>query len=120
MKLLSDPALFLFREKSSFCRTAWQKEKEIGENTANYGWNAFQHQEPPPTTATQPVHMIQTEAGDRSTEDAGDRQPRQEQRDRLCLFPLAKPVRQIETDSGEVAGLRQECGTKLSQPAARI
>ena len=53
------------------------------------------------------MNSIQNETGDRSPQNAGDRQARQEQRNRLRLFSLAKPVRQIQDDSGEVTGFRQ-------------
>src|SRR5262245_27855777 len=83
----SDPTLLLIGEELSVRGAAWQYE--VSEHTANHCRNSLQNQEPAPIADTKPVHMIKDDAGDGSAKNAGDGQPRQEQRDRLRSFPLA-------------------------------
>src|SRR6266851_1107526 len=71
LQFLSDPVLFVPRQKFGFRWTAWQQE--VRKYTADYGWNSLQNQEPPPTAHTEPVNSIQNETGDRSPQNAGDR-----------------------------------------------
>src|SRR6266516_3368283 len=53
LQFLSDPVLFVSRQKLGFRWTAWQQEVgEVGKDTADYGWNSLQNQEPPPTAHT--------------------------------------------------------------------
>lgn len=49
------------------------------------------------------MDVIENEARQGSTKDAGEGQASQEERDGLSLFALAKPVGEVEDDSGEVA-----------------
>src|SRR5258707_930507 len=50
--------------------------------------------------------MIEYPARCRSSQNACGRQSRQEQADRLCLFALPEPVRQVKDDTGIETSLR--------------
>jgi hypothetical protein len=58
-----------------------------------------------PTRVAEPVHVIQDETRNRSSQDRGNRVGRHQQRKRARLFALGKPVGQVQQDSGEIACL---------------
>src|SRR5262245_28726111 len=53
------------------------------------------------------MHMVQDEAGDRSSENIGDGYGGHEQGNGLSLFPALKPISQVQQNAGVVTGFSQ-------------
>src|SRR5262249_38287870 len=60
-----------------------------------------------PTTQTEPPHVIEDEAGERTAYHIGDRYPEHQQRDGLRLFAFMEPICQVQEDSGKVSRFGQ-------------
>src|SRR5206468_434813 len=67
-KFRNDPVFFIPGEKLGLCRTTG--EQEVGEHPTDHRRDALQNEQPPPTAHTQPLHMVQNEPGNRTTQDA--------------------------------------------------
>src|ERR1700751_2951697 len=70
-QLLFNLRLLLSAQKPGFVRPT--RQGKVGEHTTDYGRRPLQNQQPPPTADAQPVHVIQDENRDWSTQDGGNR-----------------------------------------------
>src|SRR6202040_3955236 len=100
-----NPFLLLCGQKTSVLRPAWQDK--VGDDSKQDGRNAFKNQQPPPAPDSKPVDVVQDVARQGRSHDTGYWQPQEKQRNRTRLFPLGKPIGQVQIDSRNVTRLGQ-------------
>src|SRR5215472_1696039 len=99
------PFLFFGGQKLCFTRTVGQHE--IGEESERDSRQSLENEKPSPAPYTQPMHMLQNEAGDQRAHNAVDRKAGKEQSQRPRLFPPPEPIGQIQNNPGIVTRLRE-------------
>src|SRR5271169_2719384 len=105
LELREQPVLLLGIEKSGVGRAIGKKQ--ISEEAEEDGRQSLEHQEPAPATEAEPVYVVQYDAGNGCTDNAGDRQAGDEERGSLGHVALTEPVGEVQDNSRKISGFGQ-------------